>query len=233
MRHALRPTAANKMYNAKLVERRTRSKEPSSGYPKLTDQAALDKNIDACVPLLRAAGKRISLQGNGRPFDAFTGTVTHQEMVDVLRQLRWATPDTFTADLAWISSLPPEVIDRWEIMIPQRKRGRAVNIRNVGSFTVHGRKVEKGTHIRGNSESAHREAIDNLPDKTPTSGCAIIYPVVDKEEVDHEIAQDGWPPKLVMAFMLQLPAAAVPADRRPLVYQVVVPDKPLYAIVEE
>jgi hypothetical protein len=221
------------MYNARLVEKRTRTKEPSSGYPSLNDQVALDRNINACMPLLMAAKDMVTLKGGRRTFEAFTGTVTHQEMVDVLRDLKWARPETFAPDLAWIASLPEDVIDRWDIMLPQQKAGKRVNLRGIGKFTVHGRKVERETSIRGNSESAHRDAIDEIPGRTPTSGCVILYPVMNKEELDGEIADNGWPTRVVMALMLQLPAAAVPADRRPLVYQVVVPGKPLYALVEE
>ncbi|MFC3449526.1 Z1 domain-containing protein [Amycolatopsis speibonae] len=231
-RHGLRPTAANKMYNAKLVERRTRTKEPSSGYPLLTNQGALDRNIDACVPLLEAAKDLVSLSGKQRTFDAFLGEVSHQEMVSVLSALEWATPDKFTADLAWISSLTEKVIDRWDVMLPQQKSGKRVNIRDVAEFTVHGRTVGTDESIRGNSESAHREAIDQIPRRTPTSGCAILYPVMKKDELNREITTDGYPSRMVMALMLQLPDGALPADHRPLVYQVVVPEKPLYAIVD-
>ncbi|MFF5991931.1 Z1 domain-containing protein [Prauserella flavalba] len=233
VRHGLRPTAANKMYNARLVERRTRTKEPSSGYPKLTDQAALDHNIDACVPLLKAAKNPITLTGGRGTFEALSGIIPHRAMVDVLASLRWATPDTFAADLAWIASLPGEVIDQWVLMFPQQKKTKRVDFRGIGEFTVHGRKVERGTNIRGNSESAHRAAINDLPDRTPTSGCAIVYPVMDKDRPMDKVADDGYPQGVAIAFMLQLPDSAVPADRRPLVYQVAVPDKPLYAIVDE
>ena len=233
IRHGLRPTAANKMYNAKLVERRTRTKEPSSGYPLLTNQAALDRNIDACVPLLRAARNAATLKGGNRTFEALLGEISHQDMVSVLRKLVWATPDTFAADLAWIASLPPQVVDRWDVMLPQRRTGRRIGIRGLGEFTVHGRTVGGEQSIRGNSESAHRAAIQNIPGRTPTSGCVIVYPVKKKDELDRDFTTDGRPSRLVMALMLQLPEGAVPADRRPLVYQVVNSEAPLYAIVDK
>ncbi|MFD5243515.1 Z1 domain-containing protein [Amycolatopsis sp. NPDC058340] len=233
MRHGgLRPTAPNKMYNARLVERRTRTKEPSSGYPNLDDQLALSHNIDACRPLLEAADRRTSLKA-GRAFEALVGTVTHKEMVNVLRELKWAKEDTFTADLAWIASLPEDVVDQWCVVLPQQKAGKRINIGGIGEFTVHGRKVEKENRIRGNSESAHRGALEGLEDKTPTSGCAILYPVMDKDQADVKINEDGYPVGVVMALMLQLPDAAVPGDRKPLVYKVQVPGKPYYAIVDE
>ncbi|WP_181773497.1 Z1 domain-containing protein [Amycolatopsis pittospori] len=234
MRHGgLRPTAANKMYNAKLVERRTRTKEPSSGYPNLDDQSALNHNVDACRPLLTATVEA-SLARTGLAFDALAGSVTHKEMVDVLSELKWAKEDTFTADLAWIASLPEDVIDQWHIVMPQQKTGRRVNIRGIGEFTVHGRKVEKQNRIRGNSESAHRRALDgDLPGKTPTSGYALLYPVMDKERTAIEVDDDGYPAGVVMALMLRLPDATLSAGLKPLVYKVQVPGKPYYALVDE
>ncbi|AHI01000.1 Z1 domain-containing protein [Kutzneria albida] len=233
MRHGLRPTAPNKMYNAELVQKRTKTKEPSSGYPSLDDQDALDQNIDACVPLLKAAATLTTLRAGTRSFDALTGTVSHQVMVNVLRSLTWATPDTFAPDLAWIATLSDEVIDHWDVMLPQRKTRKPMNIRGVGMFTVHGRKVEHDISIRGNSESLHRQAIDELPGRTARSGCVILYPVMSNDDLKkNDIADDGYPKRLVMALMLQLPDAAIPDDHRPLVYRVKSPDKPHYAIVD-
>lgn len=233
IRHGLRPTAANKMYNARLVERRTQSKEPSSGYPKLTDQAALDNNIDACVPLLRAvAGNRklISTGSKGRSFDALTGIVTPEQMVEVLERLQWATPDTFAPDLAWIRALPKEQLDSWLVVMPQADK-HVANFRGVGDFSVHGRKVEPSHKIRGNSESVHRNAVRGLGETNPTRGCAIVYPVM-KTERETPLENDGYPTGVVMAFALQLSKGALPVDHRPLVYQVVDHSKPLYAIVD-
>lgn len=234
-RHGLRPTAANKMYNATLVERRTLTKEPSSGYPSLNDQAALDHNIEVCRPLLAEAGRnRTTLTSGRRSFEALIGRVSHLKMVEVLRGLKWARPDTFAPDLAWIASLPENVIDTWHVVLPQQVRKEyRVTVDGV-EFSIHGRKVEREDRIRGNSESLHRAALAELPDRTPTSGCAILYPVMNVDELAELTTVDNhWPPRLVMALMLQLPEAAMPSDRRPLVYRVVVPDKPLYAIVED
>jgi hypothetical protein len=235
-RHGLRPTAANKMYNAKLVEKRTRSKEPSSGYPSLNDQGALDHNIDVCVPLLEAvAGHREELRSGQGKFVALTGTVTHQVMVDALRELKWATPETFAPDFAWIASLPPNIVGSWDVVFPQLQNRAPVNFRDVGRFTLHGRKVEGGNNdrIRGNSESVHRDAVKDRPGLKATTGCVLIYPVMDRGDVDKPMADDGRPQRVVMALRLQLPDDAIPADRRPLVYKVVVPGKPLYAIVDD
>lgn len=233
-RRGLRPTAANKMYNARLVQRRTLTKEPSSGYPSIKDQPALDHNLDACVPLLEAVSRDLrtltSTKGN---FDAFSGTVSHEKMVSVLEKLRWATPDTFAPDFAWIASLPNDIVKEWEIVLPQQKTRKRVNLRGIGDFTIHGRKVEREVRIRGNSESLHRAAIEEMSRGCTHTGYTLLYPIMDKEKVHEPISDNGRPSGIAMAFMLQLPRVAIPDDRRPLIYQVAVREKPLYAIIDE
>lgn len=235
-RHGLRPTAANKMYNAQLIERRHPTKEPSSGYPSLDDQQdALDRNIDACVPLLQAvANNEMTLGGSRGKFDALVGTVTRDVMVNVLHKLTWATPETFAPDLNWIQSLSSEVLSDWIIMFPQQRSRERVKIADAGWFSVHGRTVGPGGRIRGNSASSHRAAIRDLIVGKPNTGGAIVYPVMNKDEVENAITiRDGRPQRLVMAFTLQLPESALPDDHRPLIYQVVVKNKPRYAIVDK
>ncbi|MFL6140372.1 MAG: Z1 domain-containing protein [Labedaea sp.] len=233
-RRGLRPTAANKMRNARLVQRRTLAKEPSSGYPSIDDEAALDHNIDACVPLLTAAAKDMRLLTSAKgSFGAFIGSVSQATMVDVLRTLKWATSDTFAPDFAWIASLPDDVIEDWKVILPQQKNGRRVNLRGIDEFTVHGRKVERAIHIRGNSESLHRAAVEELSQGTARTGYILLYPIMDKERDSATLTTDGYPSGIVMALRLQLPTDAIPGDRRPLIYKVAVPGKPLYAIVDE
>ncbi|MGW5515900.1 Z1 domain-containing protein [Nocardia africana] len=231
-RHGLRPTAPNKMRNAELVERRTLSKEPSSGYPAISNQALLDANIDACIPLLRAAAKSVQFPTTGQPFDALTGLVTHEQMVEVLKKLAWKEPKHFAADLAWIATLPSEVVREWQIVMPQQKNRTKVNIRGVGNYSLHGRVVDPKGYIRGNADSMHRKACDHQVASTEHTGFALLYPVIDKTATAEEIADDGYPQGVVMAFSLRLPLAAAPKDRNPLVYRVKNRAMPKYAIVD-
>ncbi|WP_424183985.1 Z1 domain-containing protein [Actinokineospora sp. G85] len=233
MRHGLRPTAANKMYNARLVERRSPRKEPSSGYPPVANQEALDRNIDAFVPVLRAAKDHRVLQGGRSSFNALVGSVSHEEMVDVLSRLQWAAEDTFEPDLAWISGLGPEVVDEWQIVMPQQKAGRTADFRGIGVFSIHGRKVDSNGKIRGNAESVHRDAVEKLTQDLPRSGCLLLYPVMEKEQEAVPLTEEGQPKGVVMALMLQLPTAAVPSDQTPLVYKVVVEGKRYWALVDK
>ncbi|WP_280338457.1 Z1 domain-containing protein [Nocardia neocaledoniensis] len=231
-RHGLRPTAPNKMRNAELVERRTLSKEPSSGYPAISNQAVLDRNINACIPLLSAAKESVQFSHAGRSFDALTGGITHSQMVDVLKQLIWKDPKHFTADLAWIATLPDDAVHEWQVVMPQQKNRSKVNIRGVGKYSIHGRMVDHNGHIRGNAESLHRTACDLQVASTERTGFALLYPVIDKTRAEEELGDDGFPQGVVMALSLRLPRAAAPKDRNPLVYRVKNRAMPKYAIVD-
>jgi hypothetical protein len=227
--HMLRPTTAAKMYNAVLVERRTLNKEPSSGYPSLSDKEALDNNICACLPLL-AAAKDLKELGSGPMFSAFVGTVTHAEMLDVLGQLKWAHERTFAPDLAWLRGLKNDQIIDWRVVLPQQKGARRARIRGVGPFSLHGRAVE-GNHVRGNSTSAHRNALAAMRVAGSRTGWMLLYPVVPKDgDPMNAIEQD--PADLVMAIRLELPGTAAPTDRRPLVYVTRDSSQPHYSVVD-
>ncbi len=142
----VRPTAASKMYNAELAERRTLKKEPSSGYPSLSDKAALEQNIDACVPLLQAAlAERRTITFEKSKFEAFTGTLSHQDMVKVLGNLRWAHDHTFAPDVAWLKGLGPDCVKNWRILLPQQQSGIVASFRGLGPLSLHGRAYDGPT----------------------------------------------------------------------------------------
>jgi hypothetical protein len=231
-RHGLRPTAANKMYNARLVERRALRMEPSSGYPSLHDQAALDSNIQACVPLLEAATDHQTFELVKGSFDALVGTVDHKLMIEVLTQLRWARADTFAPELAWLSTLS-DVIKNWNLVLPQQKnRNETVQLWGAGQFSVHGRKVEPTGRIRGNAEPRQRDKIGELQQSSPKSGYMLLYPIKDKDRAWSTIEQNGRPSKIVMALTLSLPKTATPSDLQPVCYRVNVPGRPPYELVD-
>jgi hypothetical protein len=231
-RHGLRPTAPNKMYNARLVERRALRMEPSSGYPSLHEQAPLDNNIQACIPLLEAATDHQTFGLVKGSFEALIGTVDHNQMISVLSELRWARTDTFAPELTWLATLS-DVIKNWIVVLPQQKnRNETVNLGGVGQFSVHGRKVEQGNRIRGNAEPRQRDKIGELQHSTPESGYMLLYPVKDKTRAWSTIEQNGHPSKIVMALTLSLPKTAAPSDHQPLCYQVAIPRRPLYELVD-
>jgi hypothetical protein len=231
--HMLRPTTASKMYNARLVERRTGNKEPSSGYPSMREKEALERNIDACVPLLAVASERITLSDHEKsPFSALAGTVSHPDMVTVLTKLTWANPHTFKPDLAWIRRLGPDVITDWRIVLPQQKKSRQAILRGHGPLSLHGRAVDGNDRLRGNSTSVHRNAVQQLVAGGKT-GKLILYPMVDRRDTSPagipETEID--PPGVVMAIVVMLPSAAT-RSRGPLQWQTKDSNKPPYAYVD-
>ncbi|WP_329001918.1 Z1 domain-containing protein [Kribbella sp. NBC_00709] len=231
MRHGLRPTAANKMYNARLVERRTPNKEPSSGYPLLTDTMALERNLKAFTPLIKNVSKQpktlqARVKGVTRRFEARTGEFDHGTVLEVLRTLEWSDPERFAPDLVWIEGLPDTILQKWYVVFPQGK-GDKYSLDCEPGFTIHGRLVDS-SGIRGNSEPVHRIVVDELTKDWELTASLIVYPVMNKDRDVAETA-DLTP---VMAIRIHLPESAAPADRRPLVYKVVSPDKPNYALVD-
>ncbi|PPK71179.1 Z1 domain-containing protein [Actinokineospora auranticolor] len=238
--HGIRPTTAAKMYNAVLVERRggniSGNIERSSGYPPMSEKAVLERNVDACVPLIAAASELETLSDKGKPsFDALIGTVSHDRMVSVLGELTWATPSTFAPDLEWIRKLGPDVITDWRVILPQQKRGRRASLRAQRPVSLHGRAVDSNDKVRGNSTSAHREVIHNL-EVGATTGKLILYPVVDrKREMVAGIVEND-PPGVVMAVVLMMPRTvsrlAKTKTSGVLQWRTVDSSKPPYALVD-
>jgi hypothetical protein len=228
----VRPTAASKMYNAELAERRTLKKEPSSGYPALSDKAALERNIDACVPLLQAAlAERRTMTCGKSEFEAFFGTVSHEDLVQVLQALRWAHDHTFAPDIEWLRGLGPDRITSWRILLPQQKSGHTASFRGLGPFSLHGRAHDgpDKDRLRGNSTSVHRNAVEEaMREDDPLIGWLTLYPVVYKNRLS--IPADD-PNEVVMAIRLDLPGTAAPVDKRPLAYRVRDKTKPDYMVV--
>ncbi|WP_427890528.1 Z1 domain-containing protein [Kribbella sp. GL6] len=231
MRHGLRPTAANKMYNARLVERRTPNKEPSSGYPQLDDKDSLAHNLRAFAPLIEGVSKetvwlQAEVKGVSRQFSARFKEFDNATVLKVLRALKWGGPETFAPDLAWIEGLPDAVLRKWLVVFPQGKDAQ-YSLNGEPGFTIHGRQAD-ASGIRGNADPIHRVVVDALTNAEERTASLIVYPVMNK---DRDVATTASTVP-VMAVRLHLPEAAVPADRRPLVYKVVSPDKPNYAIVD-
>ncbi|WP_405060307.1 Z1 domain-containing protein [Kribbella sp. NBC_01505] len=232
-RHGLRPTAANKMYNARLAERRTQSKEPSSGYPPPDAFEILRENLKVFAPLLGGVSRddtelaATSPTGGRIRFSARVGEFDNSDVKNVLRQLVWASPDTFAPDLAWIEGLTEDVLKTWSVVFPQGKSDR-YTLAGVPGFTIHGRVVDPRGKIRGNSASLHRDVVDEMTRARPQTASLIVYPITDRRR-KIEATEEAVP---VMAVRLWLPNEAIPADHRPLVYRVVSPDLPHYAVVD-
>jgi hypothetical protein len=227
----IRPTAPNKMYNAILFQRRTSDKEPT-GYPRLSDRQALARNARAFLPLLKAAtdNPAISLNHDGRTFEAFECEVPHADALQVLSALTWDNEECFKADLAWLETLTIDQVDRWLVLLPQLKNPRRAIIEGLGPFSLHARAA--ADHLSVKTTVDDRYAIEALV-RTPgsTRGGMLIYPMIPSR-LEHPPDTEIDPGLLVMAFRLTLPSAAAPSDGRLVTFVTMDKSRPDDAIVD-
>ncbi|MFG1842921.1 Z1 domain-containing protein [Micromonospora sp. NPDC049175] len=273
----LKPTAANKMYNADLAERRSPgiAVEPRRwpANPKL-----IESNTRAFQPLLDAAKTYAHLYGElpNAPepdsdesertpeswnYHAWIGRVSHPILLSVMQSLRLATDDALTPDLRWLTSLTPEQISGWVVILPQHK-GSAANRRILGHepISVHTRTRQKPDYYGGISKLEHRgpgEVIKRVPAEynkavnnteigevqarrhvEPRSGSILIYPVVDRAK-DGEPSLPGQakdelhPHQVTLAFRLVAPESALGGDKRLVLFEAKVTSRRNAAIVDK
>ena len=190
----LRPTARNKMFNARLVVKRSPGVpvEPVA-YPK--DRADIEHNYDAMLPLMRQIDRRddfMILGGTGpNSYSALYGIASHERLLVSLRELRWLYADHFQPDLAFFEEISGTVQD-WLVLMPQLKRGGSI-LPDLDSRSVVYRIRRREPLFQAISDPKHRLTArrvagavdpygDDLADAlhTPTRGSLIIYPVIEK-----------------------------------------------------
>jgi hypothetical protein len=216
----IRPAAPNRMYNAVLSQRRTRDKEPT-GYPRLSDKAALASNTKAFIPVLTAATENppVTLTHDGRKFEAFQCELPHADILTVLKSLRWDNEECFRADLAWLDTLQDNEVDRWIVQMPQlkKKTTQQARIGGYGPFSLHPRAGADYLNVKTTVDDRREiEALVRKPGST--RGGMLVYPMIKSgaAEISADIPQSD----LVMAFRLTLPLTAAPADGRLVTFRV-------------
>ncbi|MEU9481084.1 Z1 domain-containing protein [Streptomyces sp. NPDC048191] len=241
----IKPSARNKMFNAELVEVRSpgRPIEPAS-YP--VNSGALKRNTERWLPLLSAlkpgAVSFTNPPDNSsslpRTFEALTGTVPHSQLVSVLSQLEWERPGHFAPHLTYLSQLDGTLakVDEWLLVSPRLAANTRVEASILGSLPLSlvRRSRQTGKASFGRIASVeHRTAAQRLIDEasstaaepsgdglrvSPTTGVALLYPVVegDSHSDVHAVVRNGVadPSKLVMAFTLIPPTSAESGDHR-------------------
>lgn len=225
----LKPAATSKMYNARLVERRSpgESLEPT-GYPDNPKDIA--HNTAAAAALLAVADKdgAFDLGGSGeaRPLPARHGVIEHGSLIEILRELRWRPDDHFAADLTWLERLEPSQIKDWVVLLPQHVgRGPKAEVGEHGILSVFRRRRRKG---RGGlfgaiSDPKHRPIAaqiagvgdheDDLARQLHREhrGAVLLYPVVEFESED-EIPKQLDPGEVVMALVFTAPMSTGSPD---------------------
>jgi hypothetical protein len=224
----LKPAAANKMYNAILVERRSPGGrlEPTS-YPEAPD--SLEANTESVMALVDQATTTGTFSyptsgGGSSEYPARYGLITHADLLKQLKQLTWLPADDFKPDLAWLSKLAPDQLEDWVLILPEHKTaGRRATVAGRPDLSVIGRVRRRRPRFGAISDPKHRYAAsriagvdphaDPLADKLNQArrGALLVYPVLEKEE------NEPVPPTLdaneiVMALVLFAPTSTGAPD---------------------
>ena len=206
----LRPTARNKMFNARLDVRRQQEIEPVA-YPE--NPIDIEYNYRVMIPLILHASEQadFSLPGSGSygSFTASHGVVSHDEFLTALEQLRWTYGDHFIPDLVFLREASGS-IDDWVLLVPQLRTGAVHTVSDYGSLSVSHRKRSRGLLFQNISDPKHRDAARRIagihlkqvyPDHVADSlhadrrGAVIVYPmterVISRSDADIEIPSDS------------------------------------------
>lgn len=238
----LRPTARNKMFNARLDVRRLEEIEPVA-YPK--DPIDIRHNYRAMLPLIVRADRQAEFafpkpSGRGR-FVAHFGVVDHDHVLSVLKQLRWIFSDHFAPDLAFLEEAR-DSIDDWVALIPILATGARHTVPGFNSISVahRTRPRSRGGLFQAISDPKHRHAAKRIAgisaehsyiDETADSlrgerrGAIVIYPITERnlEDASHnnEIAND----ECIIALRIVAPRSARRPDSPYVGFKVQIEDR--------
>jgi Z1 domain len=223
----LRPAAANKMYNAILVERRSPGEplEPT-GYPEAAD--ALAVNTRALMVLVDRATSDATFSyptANGAAYyPARYGTIAHSDLLTQFGKLSWLPDDHFKPDLKWLAELKPEQLEDWVVMLPQHKTaGRRATVADRPDLSVIGRVRRRPPRFGAISDPKHRYAASRIAGfgthadpvagelRQPRRGAVLVYPMLEKEESDPVPPTIG-SDEVVMAVVIFAPTSTGSPD---------------------
>lgn len=226
----LKPTATNKMYNARLIERRSPGVgvEPT-GYPRPGED--LTHNVKSFLPLLElAAATETFKSSQNTSFQARFGIAPRSTFLTTLESLRWVDEQAFRPDLAWLKTLTEDRIRDWAVILPQQADDVATRrILTAGLLSVYVRQRRRDPYFGAISDPKHRHAAEiiaggdkesALTDANALSwrredrGAIIVYPLVDTSSVPGVSGDDIAPSTLVVAFRVLAPPSSRPADGR-------------------
>ncbi|GJF20594.1 Z1 domain-containing protein [Streptomyces sp. HO565] len=257
----LKPTSANKMYNARLVSLNSAGQwqEPTAYPTKATD---LRHNTNLWIPALNALSDDVTSLAYHFPandtraatthrFDAFVGRLSSTALLDLLREVRWGQPSQFAPNLTYLTEITEAAaseVDDWLVIAPQHsKRGNRLALGGAGRrFAWFARDRRRHPLFGAISEPKHRGAAlriagalgDSADPVTeslvaPQRGAVVVYPVVESK-YRPEIDADGRlaPEKVVMTFSFVAPSTARRADGRVLRFTTIDSSKEGKAIID-
>lgn len=222
----LRPTARNKMFNARLDVRRQLEIEPVA-YPE--DPIDIEYNYRVVIPLVICANQQAEFslpRSDGHSsFTASYGIVSHDMFLTALERLRWTYGDHFAPDLAFLREAS-DVIDDWALLVPILRTGATHTIPEYGSLSISHRKRSRGPLFQNISDPKHRDAAQRIaglrlnqayPDpiadslRTDRRGAVIIYPITEQKFKRSDVEVEIPSSSCIMAVRIVVPSSA----RRP------------------
>ncbi|MBR1252281.1 Z1 domain-containing protein [Bradyrhizobium sp. AUGA SZCCT0240] len=122
----LRPAPANKMFNAQLVAANFGGQWiERTGLTKRDAEhnADLFKTLLAArLPVTEKFSARVDGVGETPLFEAFSLVAPHQEIMEVLRGMRWTTSDLLRLELGYLNGeMGDPAVDDWVVIMPQVK----------------------------------------------------------------------------------------------------------------
>jgi hypothetical protein len=231
----LKPEAANKMYNAELVTRRSPGVriEPRA-YPESGPD--ISHNYSCMLPIAKAAGDLVALNSAAKlSFEAFIGLVTHKTLMAALGGLRWMTPVYFQPDLNFLEEAGDGRINDWLVIVPLTRDhlSDAKMLPSLGRRSVFERNRDEGKSFGAISEPRHRvpakfiagadlvDVDDQVVESyaSPTRGAILLYPVITKGHP--KVKADALDPSDVhMCFELWAPLSSCPPGSRLVQFRV-------------
>jgi hypothetical protein len=231
----LKPEAANKMYNAELVTRRSPGIriEPRA-YPE--SGSDISHNYACMLPIANAADVLVTLKASAKvSFEAYAGVVAHKALLTAFGGLRWMTNTYFQPDLNFLDEAGDGRIEDWLVIVPLMRDylNTAKMLPDLGRRSVFERNRQEGKSFGAISEPRHREPakfiagvepvdVDDRVIKSyasPARGAILVYPVVTKGHP--RVKADALDPSDVhMCFESWAPLTSCPPGSRLVQFRV-------------
>jgi Z1 domain len=231
----LKPEAANKMYNAELVTRRSPGVriEPRA-YPESGPD--ISHNYACMLPITKVADDLVTLKAAVKlSFEAYIGLVSHRQLLTALGGMRWMNHTYFRPDLNFLEEADNGRIEDWLVIVPLTRDhlNTAKMLPGLGRRSVFERSRQEGKSFGAISEPRHREPakfiagveLVDLDDRviksyaSLTRGAILIYPVVTKGHP--KVKADALDPSDVnMCLELWAPMSSCPPGSRLVQFRV-------------
>ena len=235
----LKPTAKNKMFNARLVQQSEQGFTPT-GYPN--DLDSLKRNLELWRPVLASASDPVTLEtGTGRStFEALTGLVSAEALLEALGKSRYLGSYGSTnvePRMEFYRQLVSagDVAD-FLVVAPQLQTDEVVDVAGVGPRRVVSRDRRKGRDGRFGevTDPKNRRPVESFvsgipsaplaPWRDPRRGAVLLYLIREATpsyERKTTVARSDRERGLIAACKIYVPAELIDKQPRAVVFQVV------------